>query len=65
VNWFRIRDPRSFTDVIVVVFASVALVALVVTLTDSPLIRLELLLFFAVTIVWVIWAVNNILERTR
>lgn len=61
----RLRDPRSFMDIFPVLMFTVAVVFLVLTFTDSDLIRLEMLLFFGVVIIWVLWAVNNILQHSR
>jgi hypothetical protein len=61
----RVRDPRSFSDVGIVIAATVGLLALVLTFTNSRLIRLELLLFFAIVVAWVLWAIDHMLKQSR
>lgn len=61
----RLRDPQSFSDVFTVIALTVGVVALALSLTDSQLVRLEMIVVFAIVVTWVVWAVNHILERSR
>lgn len=58
------RDPRSFSDVFAVLVLVAALTTLVLFLTDSQ-VGSGLFVVFAAVVVWVLWAVGHILERSR
>ena len=58
------RDPRSFSDVFAVLVLVAGLTTLVLFLTDSQ-VRAGLFVVFVAVVVWVLWAVGHILERSR
>jgi membrane protein implicated in regulation of membrane protease activity len=61
----RLRDPQTFLDIIGVIAFSVGVIAVIMFFTDSPLVRLEVFLFFAIVIIWVLWAIAHLLEQSR
>jgi hypothetical protein len=58
----RFRDPQTFLDVIGIIAFAVGVIAVVMFFTGSPLIRLEMLVFFSLVIVWVLWAIDHLLK---
>jgi hypothetical protein len=58
----RLRNPQTFLDIIGIIALAVGVIAVVMFFTNSPLIRLEMLLFFSLITVWTLWAINHLLE---
>ncbi len=67
-----VRRPATFFDVFTVTAVSIALVATVLAIWHGSFVRVEMGAFIALIFIWVVWAINRILnesirgsERTR
>ncbi|PGF17796.1 hypothetical protein CP556_17950 [Natrinema sp. CBA1119] len=59
-----VRHPHSFYDVFGVIATAVAIMALVLAVRYSSVVRLEMVVFMAIVFLWVGWAVHGILEQS-
>ncbi|WP_265339086.1 hypothetical protein [Halosolutus amylolyticus] len=59
-----VRDPRTFFDVFGVVVISIGLMAAILTVWHGTIVRIEMVAFGLLVLVWVLWAVDRILERS-
>lgn len=61
----HLRDPHSFSDLLVVNLCLIGLIALEFAITHAVLVRLEVLAVTATVLAWDIWAIFQILGQVR
>ena len=59
-----LRNPRSLWDVLTISLAVILPMKLVLLWLDSPIIRIEVIVVWAIVLAWDLWAIRRILGRS-
>jgi FtsH-binding integral membrane protein len=58
------RNPRSLWDVLTISLAVILPMKLVLLWLDSPIIRIEVIIVWAIVLAWDLWAIRRILNHS-
>ena len=59
-----LRNPRSLWDVLTISLAVILPMKLVLLWLDSPIIRIEVIVVWAIVLAWDLWAIRRILDHS-
>ena len=59
-----LRNPRSLWDVLTISLAVILPMKLVLLWLDSPIIRIEVIIIWAIVLTWDLWAIRRILNHS-